>query len=107
MERTALQKLINWNDNKRRKPLIIWGARQVGKTYLVQELFAKVYYKNKYVYIDCKKEDEIKKAQGLLVKKAIAAALVFLMLSIVSLVFGIVAPKEDNVNNRNLLDIAD
>ena len=39
------------------------------------------------------KEDEIKKAQSLLVKKAITAALVFLMLSIVSLVFGIVAPK--------------
>lgn len=37
------------------------------------------------------KEDDIKKAQGLLVKKAIAAALVFLMFSIVSLVFNIVA----------------
>ena len=46
MERIALQKLINWNNNKRKKPLIIWGARQVGKTYLVEELFAKTYYKN-------------------------------------------------------------
>ena len=45
MERIALQKLIDWNDNKRKKPLIVWGARQVGKTYLVVELFAKVYYK--------------------------------------------------------------
>ena len=36
------------------------------------------------------KEDEIKKAQSLLVKKAIAAALVFLMFSIVSLVLGVV-----------------
>lgn len=40
------------------------------------------------------KEDEIKKAQSLLVKKAIAAALVFLMFSIVSLVFGIVNPED-------------
>ena len=59
MERFALQKLIDWNHNKRRKPLIVWGARQVGKTYLVKELFAKQYYPNNYIYIDCKKEDEI------------------------------------------------
>ena len=60
MERIALQKLIDWNDNKRKKPLIVWGARQVGKTYLVEELFAKKYYKNNYIYVDCKKEDEIR-----------------------------------------------
>lgn len=60
MERMALQKLIDWNNNKRKKPLIIWGARQVGKTYLVEELFAKKYYKSSYIYIDCKKEDEIR-----------------------------------------------
>ena len=59
MERMALQKLIDWNQNKRRKPLIVWGARQVGKTYLVEELFAKNYYQNNYIYIDCKKENEI------------------------------------------------
>lgn len=35
MERVALQNLIDWNNNPRRKPLIVWGARQVGKTYLV------------------------------------------------------------------------
>lgn len=60
MERIALQKLIDWNNNKRKKPLIIWGARQVGKTYLAEELFAKAYYKDNYIYIDCKKEDEIR-----------------------------------------------
>ena len=52
MERIALQKLIDWNNSKRKKPLIIWGARQVGKAYLVEELFAKKYYKNNYIYID-------------------------------------------------------
>ena len=60
MERTALQQLIDWNENKRKKPLIVWGARQVGKTYLVQEIFANRYYKDRYIYIDCKKEDEIR-----------------------------------------------
>ena len=54
MDRIALQKLIDWNNNKRKKPLIIWGARQVGKTYLAEELFAKKIYKNNYIYIDCK-----------------------------------------------------
>lgn len=60
MERTALQKLADWNGNKRKKPLIVWGARQVGKTYLILELFAKKYYPNRYIYVDCKKEDEIR-----------------------------------------------
>lgn len=60
MERTALQKLADWDSNKRKKPLIVWGARQVGKTYLILELFAKKYYPNRYVYVDCKKEDEIR-----------------------------------------------
>lgn len=60
MERLALQQLTDWNNNKRKKPLIIWGARQVGKTYLAEELFAKKYYKNSYIYVDFKKEDEIR-----------------------------------------------
>lgn len=64
MERIALQNLLEWNNNKRKKPLIVWGARQVGKTYLVEELFAKNYYKNSYIYVDCKKEDEIREFCG-------------------------------------------
>lgn len=60
MKRNALQDLIQWNQNKRKKPLILWGARQVGKTYLVKDIFAETYYKNHYLYIDCKKEDEIR-----------------------------------------------
>ncbi len=59
MKRNATQKLIEWNHNKRRKPLIVWGARQVGKTYLIKDIFAETYYKNNYIYIDCKIEDEI------------------------------------------------
>ena len=60
MERIALQKLIEWNNSKRKKPLIVWGARQVGKTYLVKDIFAENYYNNSYIYIDCKIEDEIR-----------------------------------------------
>ena len=51
--------MIEWNHNKRRKPLIVWGARQVGKTYLIKDIFAEAYYKDNYIYIDCKIEDEI------------------------------------------------
>lgn len=60
MERNALQTLIEWKNNKRRKPLIVWGARQVGKTYLVKDLFAENYYNGSFIYVDCKKEDEIR-----------------------------------------------
>ena len=37
MKRLSLEKLIEWKDDKERKPLILRGARQVGKTYLVRE----------------------------------------------------------------------
>lgn len=40
--------------------MIVWGARQVGKTYLVKDIFAQTYYKDNYIYIDCKIEDEIR-----------------------------------------------
>lgn len=60
MERNATQKLVEWNNNSKRKPLIVWGARQVGKTYLIKDIFAETYYKDNYIYIDCKIEDEIR-----------------------------------------------
>lgn len=60
MDRLALNDLVEWNNNKFRKPLIVWGARQVGKTYLILELFAKQYYPDNYLYIDFKYEDEIR-----------------------------------------------
>lgn len=60
MKRIALENLIEWKSDKRKKPLIVWGARQVGKTYLILELFAKSFYKNSYIYIDFKRDDEIR-----------------------------------------------
>lgn len=60
MERFALQQILDWHQSERRKPLIVWGARQVGKTYLVKDIFAETYYHDNYIYVDCKIEDEIK-----------------------------------------------
>jgi len=53
MERKYLNNLLEWMNNEDRKPLLVLGARQVGKTYLVEELFAKNYFKNRYLRIDC------------------------------------------------------
>ncbi|MBR5965732.1 MAG: ATP-binding protein [Treponema sp.] len=57
MERLKVNELLEWLKNKRRKPLVVWGARQVGKSYLLEDLFAKKYFKD-YVYIDLKKDSE-------------------------------------------------
>ena len=48
--RIAMEKLLKWKESKRRKPLIIEGARQVGKTWLMKE-FGKLYYTDT-VYIN-------------------------------------------------------
>lgn len=54
MYRKYLRDMTEWKDSPERKPLIVWGARQVGKTYLVKDLFAEQYFKGRYVYIDCR-----------------------------------------------------
>lgn len=45
MDRLIMQKLLDWKNSKYRKPLILKGVRQVGKTWLLKE-FAKCHYKN-------------------------------------------------------------
>ncbi|MBQ6165614.1 MAG: ATP-binding protein [Clostridia bacterium] len=60
MYRKAVENLKKWNSNPRRKPMIVWGARQVGKTYLLKDIFAETYYKNTYLYIDFRVEDDIR-----------------------------------------------
>lgn len=47
MKRKLIGELLNWKKNKRVKPLMIYGARQVGKTYLIRQ-FAKENYE--YLY---------------------------------------------------------
>ncbi len=49
MKRLLMDKLIEWKDDKHRKPLILRGARQVGKTWLMKE-FGREYFENT-VYI--------------------------------------------------------
>ena len=56
MERLALEQLEAWNRDPRRKPLMIWGARQTGKTYLIKDIFAKRYYEENTIYIDCNED---------------------------------------------------
>lgn len=41
MYRVAIEKLYKWKESKRRKPLIIEGARQVGKTWLMKRIWKK------------------------------------------------------------------
>ena len=45
MKRYLIDKLVEWKNSEDRKPLILSGARQVGKTWLMME-FGKKYYKN-------------------------------------------------------------
>ena len=52
MYRFAIEKLYTWKKNKRRKPLIIEGARQVGKTWLMKEFGSKVYANTVYINFD-------------------------------------------------------
>ena len=49
MRRYIMDDLIKWKNKKNRKPLILWGARQVGKTWLMKE-FGKTEFPNT-VYI--------------------------------------------------------
>ena len=50
MYRKSINNLINWKNNKQKKPLIIKGARQVGKTWLMK-YFGKKFYQNT-IYIN-------------------------------------------------------
>jgi len=52
MYRTALEKLKKWKESKNRKPLIIEGARQVGKTWLMKEVGKNEYKDTVYINFD-------------------------------------------------------
>ncbi|MCK5349211.1 MAG: AAA family ATPase, partial [Desulfobacula sp.] len=57
MKRLIEKKLLDWKNSKRRKPLILRGARQIGKTWIIQN-FGNRYYKN-IVTIDFEKDREL------------------------------------------------
>lgn len=57
MERAVYQQLTVWKNSVSRKPLILEGARQVGKTYILKE-FGRREYRN-LVYINCDNNDKV------------------------------------------------
>lgn len=58
LKRSAISELIRWKDSAERKPMVLKGARQVGKTWLMKE-FGQNYYDN-FVYFNFDEEDELK-----------------------------------------------
>ena len=58
LKRNAIQELIKWKSSEDRKPMVMRGARQVGKTWLMKE-FGQNYYES-YVYFNFDEEDELK-----------------------------------------------
>ena len=56
MQRDAFNKIVAWNSKGKRKPLILMGARQVGKTWLM-DAFAKEFYPDAHVRIDLQRDD--------------------------------------------------
>ena len=49
MKRNAIKYLYQWKASNDRKPLIMLGARQVGKTWLMQEFAKEAYPRSAYV----------------------------------------------------------
>ena len=60
MERLIAKNIERWNRSKRRKPLILMGARQVGKTWLMEE-FAKKLYPGDTVSVNLMKSERLRK----------------------------------------------
>ena len=58
MYRFGIEELKKWKTRKHRKPLIIRGARQVGKTWLMKEFGSKFY--TQYVYINFDNNERMK-----------------------------------------------
>ena len=59
MKRKMSKELLKWKNDKEKMPLIVYGARQVGKTYTILS-FGKENYKN-VVYINFEDNSEIAK----------------------------------------------
>jgi predicted AAA+ superfamily ATPase len=58
MKREAISEMYEWKGREDRKPLILRGARQVGKTWLMKEFAAEAY--SKYAYINFEDNEIIK-----------------------------------------------
>lgn len=49
MKRMLMEELVAWKDKAHRKPLILWGARQVGKTWLMKEFGRECFENTVYI----------------------------------------------------------
>ena len=49
MQRDCLKDILDWKDGRKRKPLVLMGARQVGKTWLMEEFARRAYPKDNVV----------------------------------------------------------
>ncbi|MCD7944383.1 MAG: ATP-binding protein [Clostridia bacterium] len=58
MKRNAMGDLIKWKSSEERKPMVLKGARQVGKTWLMKEFGQNCY--GSFVYFNFDEEDELK-----------------------------------------------
>ncbi|MBO5163202.1 MAG: ATP-binding protein [Ruminococcus sp.] len=58
MKRNAIEQLLQWKNSKDRKPLVLKGARQVGKTWLMEE-FGRLCYDDTF-YFNFDEEDDLK-----------------------------------------------
>lgn len=59
MERNAMKELVLWKERKNRKPLLLYGARQVGKTSLVKK-FGNMYFED-IIYVNFEKNSVVSK----------------------------------------------
>ena len=60
LERSAMQQLTEWRDREDRKPLLLFGARQVGKSYLIEQ-FAKESFES-YVLLNLEEDSRLARA---------------------------------------------
>ena len=57
MKRKIYEKLLDWKNNELKKPLMILGVRQSGKTYIINE-FCKNEFEH-YIYVNLFEQDNV------------------------------------------------
>ena len=58
MRRKIYSRLLEWKNSKDRRPLMLLGARQVGKTWIMRHFGEQEY--SKVVYVNCDDEPRMK-----------------------------------------------
>ena len=101
MERKIVKFLEHWKEDANRKPLVVYGSKQVGKTYTVLK-FGETFYKN-VVYIDSFNNDAL--VSGLKKEKTIDSIIAMLK----NLTMEIIDKNDtliviDNVNNVDIVN---